>query len=136
MVRDGVPDFTTIDDEKLADCVRFNKCGICGEGLGRHKYFIGGPKSAEHGHYVDPAMHEDCARYAMKACPFLAMGKAYSKRPLAEGCKEKPQVSDEAPDKFGLLHCTGYRMVKNGDEFCIEATDIIGVEWFTPQHTL
>jgi hypothetical protein len=55
-------------------------CSICGQPLHRGRWFIGGEKSAfdPHGAYLDPAMHAECARYALRVCPYLA-SPTYSK---------------------------------------------------------
>src|SRR6478672_2277487 len=49
-------------------------CGLCGHKLFRGRWFVGGSKSAfhEHGAFIDPPMHSECAHYALQVCPYLA----------------------------------------------------------------
>jgi hypothetical protein len=78
---DGAPIFTVNDDEKHLRALYENLCPICGEKLGRWKWFVGGPRSAfsEHGWYFDLPGHHECETFALAACPYLAMPR-YLKR--------------------------------------------------------
>lgn len=68
-----MPDsIVTMDGRKQERCVREKLCMICGSKLDNKKWFIGGQRTAINRLCVDPAMHEECARYSMKVCPFLA----------------------------------------------------------------
>lgn len=114
---DGHPDFTTIDAQKIIACIQQDLCGMCGLSNETEVAFIGGPLSVENGNFLDPPMHVDCARYAIKACPHIAIDTArYSKPNLGgpEGRELFPHVSSDRPDKFGLLvtssfEVTGFR---------------------------
>lgn len=68
---DGVPDFKVIDHARLVTIVTRRLCGMCGRSLGREVVFIGGEQSVENRVFIDPPMHEQCARYAVGICPFL-----------------------------------------------------------------
>jgi hypothetical protein len=70
----GLPLFTVNDDRKHVLALRHGRCPICGERLGRWKWFIGGPLSAfdPAGCYIDLPMHHECARFALQTCPHLA----------------------------------------------------------------
>lgn len=72
---DGVPDFRVMDPSKWRACVRSNLCWICGEGLGKYKIFVAGPMCGINRTSAEPPAHRDCAEFAAKACPFLAMPK-------------------------------------------------------------
>ncbi len=78
----GVPHFTVDDIGKL-DTVLLNKlCGLCGQPLKLGQmWLIGGPASAflEDGLFIEPPAHEECARYAIQVCPFIAASN-YSRR--------------------------------------------------------
>jgi hypothetical protein len=62
------------DTERVSACGRRKVCGICGQKLERDAWLIGGPAAAfhEHGAYLDPPMHHDCATYALRVCPYIA----------------------------------------------------------------
>ena len=68
---DGKPDFRVMDPEKMKRCVESNLCWCCGQPLGRHKAFVGGPLLAINLMSAEPPLHRDCAEFAVKACPFL-----------------------------------------------------------------
>jgi hypothetical protein len=62
--------------------VRERLCGICGQRLGAYLCFVGGPGSAFHpaGKYFDGPVHRDCAEFALRVCPYLAMAGSYARR--------------------------------------------------------
>jgi len=68
----GIPNFTTIAPGKIRDCVRFRKCWICGEKMGRFMSFVIGPASSITHVSGEPPSHRECARFACRVCPFLA----------------------------------------------------------------
>lgn len=67
----GTPDFRVIDTNKMALCVRFNRCWLCGQQLGRHLAFVLGPMCTINRIISEPPSHRDCARYALQVCPFM-----------------------------------------------------------------
>jgi hypothetical protein len=79
---DGQPHFTINDHEVTERLVAARCCAICGERLGAHACFVGGPGSAFHpaGRYFDAPLHHECATFALKTCPYLAMAGRFSKR--------------------------------------------------------
>jgi hypothetical protein len=108
----GKPHFTINDHEKVEQAARESLCGLCGERLTNGGWFVGGPLCfGERGAFVDPHMHEDCAKYALQVCPFIAV-KGYNKRIDAKLLKEedKPEgmrlaeldMPPEQPVFFGL----------------------------------
>jgi hypothetical protein len=78
---DGKPDFRINDIAKVTKCMVYRLCGVCGLPLEEFIWFTGGPLCEASHFFADPPMHEECARYALKACPFLS-GKReeYSER--------------------------------------------------------
>lgn len=70
----GNPHFAINDDMIRIRVIREGLCSICGTKLFRGKWLIGGALSAfhEHGAFIDPPMHSECAHFALKACPYLA----------------------------------------------------------------
>ena len=70
---DGNPIFLVADEQKRWLCAKDRLCGICGQKLGETMVGIAGAKIAEAKKFeFDEAfMHEECARYAARACPFL-----------------------------------------------------------------
>jgi hypothetical protein len=78
---DGTPNFTVNDGRKHIQCLREDRCAICGQKLLRGRWFVGGPLSAFHpmGCYIDTPLHKECMEYALQVCPYLAAPK-YSGR--------------------------------------------------------
>lgn len=73
---DGKPDFRVMDGRKLAECVYFKRCWLCGQPLGQYKAFVIGPLSTVNRVSAEPPCHTDCAKFAAQACPFLTLPKA------------------------------------------------------------
>lgn len=73
---DGKPDFRVIEAGRIAECVRGEKCWLCGERLGAFKAFVIGPMCAVNRTSSEPPSHRECAIFAATACPFLVMPKA------------------------------------------------------------
>lgn len=71
--RNGDPLFTVNDDEKRRRAIRQQLCPMCGERLGKWKWFAGGPLSAyhQHGAYYDLPGHHECIQFALQICPYL-----------------------------------------------------------------
>lgn len=72
---DGVPDFRVMSLAHLIDCVKHNRCWLCGGHLGRHKAFVIGPMCAINKVNSEPPCHYECARFAARNCPFLIRPK-------------------------------------------------------------
>lgn len=106
---DGTPDFRVLDAEKVKKCAREKLCALCGTRLGVHVFFIGGDGSANQGIFTDGPMHKECAEFASRACPFVALEQSqYSQRTcpaLPSGIKiiEMEEVSREKPLKMYLV---------------------------------
>jgi len=83
---DGKPEFRAADGRKYARAVRENLCWVCGERLGRHRYFVIGPMCLVNRVSAEPPNHKDCAEFSVRACPFLTR-PAMERRdtPLADG---------------------------------------------------
>lgn len=73
--RSGRPHFTVNAQEVVEEMIFQDRCSICGGGHDRRRWFVGGPMSAFHpnGSYMDPPLHAECMRYAMRVCPWLGI---------------------------------------------------------------
>jgi hypothetical protein len=71
---DGRPLFAANDEGERQRMFQEDRCHVCGDKLLRGRWFVGGGVStcAEHGLVLDGGMHEECAHYALKVCPYLA----------------------------------------------------------------
>lgn len=142
--RMGKVHFTVNDGARVVQCKTKNLCGLCGR---RHSsegvWFVGGMRcfTDPMGRFLDPPMHEDCARYALSVCPYLAAPR-YSKRIDAQTVDPAAldprmdivtaeQMSDDRPDRFGLGHALEWRMHPMGEHphhVLFEAEGWISVE--------
>lgn len=82
---DGKPDFRVIDPQRAEECLNEKLCAICGKRLGEFCFFIGGSLCRENHLFSDAPMHEACAEFASKTCPFVSgQEHEYSDRPVDE----------------------------------------------------
>lgn len=123
----GAPHFSVNDTDVVDQVLEKKLCGLCGKPLKPGQiWLIGGPGSSflEDGMYIDPFMHEDCGRYAVQVCPFIA-APSYLKRVegrtlKAEDVHDTVQVHDNqiAPPRplfFALARTTGFSLVDPED---------------------
>jgi hypothetical protein len=75
---DGKPDFRIIDQEKVRNAGQARRCALCGQPMGRHVAFIGGPLCHQYRHFADGPMNRDCALFAIQTCPHLTLPKEQS----------------------------------------------------------
>lgn len=127
----GVPDFRVIDPQKWVRAAQLRRCGVCGETLGSHLAFVGGPLSMANRLFSDLPMHRDCAIYALRTCPFLAAPKFMYARALPDGTKVSANVSPERPERFGLGICRDYHLGRLPDgEIVLRAQPFRQIDWW------
>lgn len=68
---DGAPDFRIVARGKVEEALRFEKCFVCGDRLGRRVTFPVGPMCTINRTAPEPPCHKECAIYAAQSCPFL-----------------------------------------------------------------
>ena len=109
---DGTPDFRVMDEALTSKAVRRRLCGLCGNPMRKEVWFVGGPKCVENGYFYDPAMHRDCALYALQTCPHLARSKGrYAPVPdriAGAAVMIQGAMDDKKAEWFGLMQSTGY----------------------------
>lgn len=69
-------DFATVTQQRLAEAIRFKKCWVSGEKLGRRVAFVIGPMCTINRIGADGPVKPDVGHWSAKVCPFLS-------RPLA-----------------------------------------------------
>lgn len=129
----GKPDFRVNDVERWLRVVTRRVCALCGEPLGRHVAFIGGPRAHVNRVFTDAGMHLDCARYALATCPYLALPRMHyaNKLPQFEGytTRVSAAVDTERPERFFIGVALDYDIVRVGDDVMVRARDWLSVEW-------
>ncbi len=137
----GAPNFQAVNMDKILDCVRNQKCGICGESFRREKWiaFIGGELCAEYFAFSDPGMHSECAYYSAETCPYLKNEAAtYAKTPNLK-CPEGAKVmllngvdkSVGRPKRMMILFAKGYtaRQQRDHSLLIIAKRDGHRIDW-------
>lgn len=122
---DGKAHFTINDEVKRQTAIKKGLCAICGHKLMKMRWFVGGPLSAFHafGSYIDPPMHEQCAKYALRVCPYLAAPRyvrriddrmvSAAKIPGIQMVKD-PTMIPERPELFVLIMTGNQQHIMNG----------------------
>lgn len=114
---EGKPYFIVNDEHKVFECIVKMKCAICGKPLEDDVWLVGGILSALHpnGAYKDTPIHHECGQYALKVCPYLAMGREYVHESVAPKMQKKiphmifvdPTMIPERPDMFIFVKAQG-----------------------------
>lgn len=135
---DGRIDFTQADTLIWRRCVKDRLCALCGNKLPKKMWFIGGPLTMVNRFFFDLGMHEECARYALVVCPYLAVRgfKGVKKRAIGAdepGIRQKELASSDSarPAVFGLAMTDGYDPVRfQGDELVRAKRWMREIEWW------
>lgn len=127
----GVLDFRATDPAKMAKIIQQRYCALCGERLGVHMAFVGGPRSMASRYFADAPMHRDCAIYALQVCPFLAAPSFSYRKSVPEGMTVNEAVSNERPEVFGLGICRGFSVeLLDGMHPVLHARSFESISWW------
>lgn len=133
---DGVPDFRVAD--KYHEALRFGKCWICGQPMGRFRTFVLGPMCAVNRNTVEPPCHLPCAEWSVRVCPFLTRPHA-RRRPdnMPEAAVNPGGISIPRNPGVSLLWTTRHwRLVSDGaGGMCITVGDPTGWSWWAEGRT-
>ena len=122
----GMAHFSVNNTNVVDEVLEKRLCGLCGKPLQPGQiWLIGGPGSSflEDGMYIDPFTHEDCGRYAVQVCPFLAV-RSYARvegRTLKAGDVHDDiqlhdnQIAPPRPPFFALARTAGFSLVDPDD---------------------
>jgi hypothetical protein len=113
------PDYGAIDFAKFSQIIREKRCGICGGELGILMCFIGGPDSLHSRRFSDAAMHQACANYAVRVCPFIAMSAT------AYAIMKKHSQNTKRPEELYLYTSKGYRIDGVKDQINLVSAEFI-----------
>jgi len=73
---DGRPCFPVMDPDKMRHCMTHSRCWICGDRITAFKTFVIGPMCCINRVSAEPPSHLECARFAVRNCPFMAHPEA------------------------------------------------------------
>jgi hypothetical protein len=130
---DGKPDFRTMDAKKLAHAVRLKLCWLCGQPLGRFRTFPVGPMCAINRGTAEPPSHLECARYGVRACPFLVRPHARRREAnLPEDTTSAGIMIKRNPGVTCLWTATAdYAVRRAGAGVLFVLPDPTAIEWWT-----
>jgi hypothetical protein len=110
-------DFRVLNQAHHVTCALERRCAICNTRLGSQLFFVGGPMCVQNRVFGDGPVHEECARYAMRVCPYLSIAsKAYrmSETNLSgyEGGEDRfdPNVLLNKPQRVVVYICHEYHL--------------------------
>lgn len=109
----GVVVFGKPDPVRWAECVEGRKCAMCGHALEYWIVFIGGPRSIKFRSFLEPAMHLECAEYAMAVCPWMMSSVDFgpAERTLSRPpTRELTRVEDGDENRIGLYITQDYKV--------------------------
>jgi len=104
--------FALLDTALVSECARQRLCGICGQVIERTERlaFLGATTNtydqAERDCFGDPWMHEECARYSLATCPFIA-----KRRRFREAGSVLPEIAENHAEGWSLV------IARNGRAF-------------------
>jgi hypothetical protein len=103
---EGHWDFVKIERERFAEALRFEKCWVSGQRLGKFRAFCVGPMCVINRTAGDPPVTRDIALWSVKICPFMS-------RPLArrDGHKEGLVETSNVFDGVGVMRNPGVTAV-------------------------
>lgn len=119
---DGEADFRLTDEAKRLSVMVESCCQLCGQPLGRFKFFTGGPQAAAAMAYFEPAAHLDCLIYAMQVCPFIAGKMEHAPvedvqrdHPTMKVMVDKSYTTVKSPD-WVIVKATNYTLIRQSDQ--------------------
>lgn len=129
---DGVPDFRVIERDRISDAVKYKRCWVCGDPLGRTFAMTLGPMCAINRTISEPPSHRECAIYSAVACPFLANPRTRRREVgLPEEAREMPGNGIKRnPGAVAVWLTRGYRPFKVGHGVLFTFDDPTEVLWF------
>ncbi len=109
---DGRPDFRVIDSRKYALAMDKRRCWLCGQGLAKYATFVVGPMCIVNRVSAEPPSHPDCARFAVKACPFMLLPQAKRRDAnLPANYTETPGMLQHNPGVMACWTCSEWQPV-------------------------
>lgn len=112
---EGHWDFVNITPERMLEALKFEKCWVSGQKLGRYRAFCIGPMCAINRTAGDPPVTKEIALWSVKVCPFMS-------RPMARrAAHNEDQVAEPGTagiDGIGILRnpgVTGIWISKNSE---------------------
>lgn len=134
-VDDGTfqPDFRMTQPDRVRELLANQNCWLCGLPRTHVMCFIGGPLSISNRLFSDGWMHDACAAYAIRVCPFLSRPTGqYSKREVPKHVTVLPLVAAERPQRFGIAYTRSFKTVMDPERnLYLLAGPFTRIHWFS-----
>ena len=132
ITRDGECDFRGMDARVVHDLARNRLCGICGDPLRYWIAFVGGPMSTKNRVYTDPPFHPECARAAIRICPYMLYGgwdRNKVKR-VEDAKKDDPWGNADRVTHNAILITRQFQIIFPGGTMLFRARPAKEIEWY------
>lgn len=129
----GKWEFRMVRPERQAEAVRRRVCWICGHPLGRNLAFAVGPMCLVNHLSAEPPQHLLCARFAVRACPFMVAPKAVRRDAGLAEQKAPPAgiMIERNPGVVALVKCRNFWIKRQGRSGLLFYFDPLSVDWWT-----
>ena len=102
----GKPDFRIVDPNKFRLALDKRRCWLCGAQLGKYATFVVGPMCTINRISAEPPSHMECAKFAVRGCPFLTIPTAqYREANRPENYRANPGMATHNPEVSALWTC-------------------------------
>lgn len=126
----GVPDFKVHDEKRKLKVALELLCQLCGSPLGDDINFLAFQQMVWRGRTGEPPLHDECARFALETCPFLAGGREYATHHRTEAHYTPPPPARER-NRIGLVAVSGFGITSDEfDKVIFLLPPPTSVEWF------
>lgn len=129
----GKPDFRVMNVLSWNACMKEGRCWICGDVINdRTRTFVIGPMCSINRTTAEPGSHEDCATWAVKACPFLANPEMRRNEHNSPGnLKNTPGIAIAQNPGVSVLWTSGaWKLFKTPNGPLIHVGEPKKVEWW------
>lgn len=125
---DGEPMHGTNVALRCAEAIERRRCGLCGNPLAGRVAFVGNGECVLNRSFLEPPMHEACARYSLAVCPYLLAAEGFT------ASRERPGVAVLAdrsrPARMALYVTRDFRPLYGDHPPMSLAGAPIRLEWF------
>src|SRR5688572_9421849 len=125
---EGKKSFAVSDSSKRLKCAKHRLYWIRGKRLRLLIAFVGGPCCVEIHAYSDGPMHVDCAIYAVKVCPWMALPE-YKKRMFEHLGDSDSVIEPKKPDMNAVCITNGFK-VTTGKNWVFIPFTILDIQWW------
>jgi len=128
----GEYDFRIMDGRKLPIAVKEKRCWICGDRLGKFLSFTIGPMCVINRMISEPPSHTECAKWSIKACPFLNQSEVHRRDTDLPQEAEEPagHMIKRQPGAICLWTTFDYQVRSENNGFLFRIGDPQEILWY------